>query len=176
MGPAYGPVAREMEGGVNRMLAFPDSISISSAGHRASIKAEISPQTAEKRDEFRRGSYARRSVGICVALSLFAFVGRAAADSVFSPTSGPSCLDQSDEGVRAWRCPGPGGYVVEFSDEGNWVGIGFAKGRLRGPPVDSVASGEGVGKSSATSCNGDARWQAWSGDHTHLAYRHEQGW
>ncbi len=64
----------------------------------------------------------------------------------FSPTSGPSCLDQSDEGVRVWRCPGPGGYIVEFGDEGNWAGIGFAKGRLRGPPVESVASWRGSGR------------------------------
>lgn len=44
------------------------------------------------------------------------------------------------------RCPGPAGYVVEFADEGNIVGIGFAKGPLRGPPIDSAASWRGSGK------------------------------
>lgn len=48
--------------------------------------------------------------------------------------------------MSVWRCPGPAGYIVEFADEGNIVGIGFAKGPLRGPPIQSVASWRGSGK------------------------------
>jgi hypothetical protein len=48
--------------------------------------------------------------------------------------------------MGVWRCPGPAGYVVEFSDEGNIVGIGFAKGPLRGPQIESTASWRGSGK------------------------------
>jgi hypothetical protein len=35
---------------------------------------------------------------------------------------------------------------VEFADEGNIVGIGFAKGPLRSPPIESAASWRGSGK------------------------------
>jgi hypothetical protein len=33
-------------------------------------------------------------------------------------------------------CPEPAGYVVEFTNEGNIVGIGFAKGPLRAPQIE----------------------------------------
>jgi hypothetical protein len=55
-------------------------------------------------------------------------------------------VDQSDEYVSARRCPGPGGYVVQFADEGNIVGIGFGKGPLNGAQVESAASWRGSGK------------------------------
>jgi hypothetical protein len=90
--------------------------------------------------------HVRKCIASCATLLLFACAGDAAADSVFSPTSGPSCLDRSDEHISVRRCPGPGGYVVEFADEGNIVGIGFGKGRLHGPDIDSAASWRGSGK------------------------------
>jgi hypothetical protein len=93
--------------------------------------------------------YLRKNIGVCATLPLFVF-GQAAADSVFSATSGPSCLNLSkypdDLRVNTWRCPGPGGYVVEFADEGNIAGIGFAKGRLRDSKIDQAASWRGAGK------------------------------
>jgi hypothetical protein len=47
-----------------------------------------------------------------------------AAESVYTPTSGPQCRDVAvSENSGAWRCPGPRGYAVEFFDEGNLVGI-----------------------------------------------------
>jgi len=42
---------------------------------------------------------------------------------VHTPTHGASCADRSREGVSRWRCPGPAGYVAEYTDEGNIAGI-----------------------------------------------------
>src|SRR5262249_24189 len=74
----------------------------------------------------------------------FACVGHAAANSMFTRTSGPSCLDQSDEYVSIWRCPGPAGYVVGFADEGNIVGIGFGKAVCKCPRRTASVGGTGV--------------------------------
>jgi hypothetical protein len=70
----------------------------------------------------------------------------ASANSIFLPASGPSCLDRSKESFGLWRCPGPAGYVVEFSDEGNMVGIGFAKSSLRRADIEDAAQWQGSGK------------------------------
>jgi len=42
---------------------------------------------------------------------------------IYTPTHGPSCADRSREGFNQWRCPGPAGYVAEYADEGNIVGV-----------------------------------------------------
>jgi hypothetical protein len=42
---------------------------------------------------------------------------------VYTSTHGSACSGRSREGVNQWRCPGPGGYVAEYADEGNVVGI-----------------------------------------------------
>ena len=42
---------------------------------------------------------------------------------VYTPTHGASCADRSREGFGRWRCPGPAGYVAEYTDEGNIAGI-----------------------------------------------------
>lgn len=42
---------------------------------------------------------------------------------IYTPTHGPSCKDRSREGFNRWRCPGPVGYLAEYADEGNIVGI-----------------------------------------------------
>jgi len=42
---------------------------------------------------------------------------------VYTPTHGASCADRSREGFSRWRCPGPAGYVAEYTDEGNIAGI-----------------------------------------------------
>ncbi len=47
----------------------------------------------------------------------------AAEGYIYTPTHAPSCQDRSREGFNQWRCPGPAGYVAEYADEGNIVGI-----------------------------------------------------
>jgi hypothetical protein len=70
----------------------------------------------------------------------------AAAGSVFAPTSGPSCPGTSKLEFNVWRCPGPGGYVAEFSDEGNMVSVAIAKAPLRGRALTPTATFRGSGK------------------------------
>lgn len=41
---------------------------------------------------------------------------------VYTTTHGASCADRSREGFSRWRCPGPAGYVAEYTDEGNIAG------------------------------------------------------
>jgi hypothetical protein len=60
-------------------------------------------------------------------LSLLA--GSALADTVFTPASGPKCKEGSKEGFGLWTCPGPAGYAVRFSDEGNTVSLTIAPAR-----------------------------------------------
>lgn len=47
----------------------------------------------------------------------------AAEQSFYSATRGSSCTDRSRDGFNLWRCAGPGGYDVEYADEGNIAGI-----------------------------------------------------
>ena len=42
---------------------------------------------------------------------------------VYTATHGASCSDRLRESVSQWRCPGPGGYVAEYLDEGSVAGI-----------------------------------------------------
>jgi hypothetical protein len=60
-------------------------------------------------------------------LSLLA--GSALADSVFTRARGPKCKDESKQSVSLWNCPGPAGYAVRFSDEGNMVTLTIARAR-----------------------------------------------
>jgi len=61
--------------------------------------------------------------GLLGALSALS-VSTAHADvSIFTLTSGSTCKDRSPAEFGSWRCPGPGGYVAEFGDEGNIVGV-----------------------------------------------------
>jgi hypothetical protein len=41
----------------------------------------------------------------------------------YTPTTGPSCRDFSKPEFGDWACPGPGGYVARFTDEGNLVSV-----------------------------------------------------
>lgn len=77
---------------------------------------------------------------------LLVLASGASANSIFLPASGPSCLDRSKESFGLWRCPGPAGYAVEFSDEGNMVAIGFARTGLRGSHIEAAATWPGAGK------------------------------
>ena len=88
----------------------------------------------------------RRTLILLVAMAALTAANEASASNIFLPTSGPSCLDRSKDSFGLWRCPGPAGYVVEFGDEGNMVGMGFAKAPLRGRSTRFVANWRGAGK------------------------------
>lgn len=47
----------------------------------------------------------------------------ARAETVFTATNGRECKDSSKPEFGDSVCPGPGGYAVHFTDEGNMVGI-----------------------------------------------------
>lgn len=71
----------------------------------------------------------------------------AMASNVFTPTSGHSCSGTEKPEFNVWRCPGPGGYVAEFSDEGNLVGVAIAKkNSLRGPAITPTVNFRGSGR------------------------------
>ena len=74
-----------------------------------------------------KGNNVRRTAIVVPLLSLLA--GSALADTVFTPASGPKCKDESKEGFGLWTCPGPAGYAVRFSDEGNVVALTIAPAR-----------------------------------------------
>jgi hypothetical protein len=42
---------------------------------------------------------------------------------IYTPTKGPTCRDFSKPEFGDWACPGPGGYVTRFTDEGNIVSV-----------------------------------------------------
>jgi len=56
-------------------------------------------------------------------LLLSIFATPAQADVIYTPTMGASCRDYSKPQYGHWVCPGPGGYAVGFSDEGNLAGV-----------------------------------------------------
>jgi hypothetical protein len=45
------------------------------------------------------------------------------ADVIYTPTNGPTCRDFSKPEFGDWACPGPGGYVARFTDEGNLASV-----------------------------------------------------
>jgi hypothetical protein len=62
-----------------------------------------------------------------------------AAESVYTPTHGPVCKDAGSKNqFSIWRCPGPGSYAAEFSDEGNMAGFAIGRGGRRGDLGESV--------------------------------------
>lgn len=65
-----------------------------------------------------------------IIAAIFALLTSCAqADVIFSPTSGRECRDFSKPEFGDWICPGPGGYAVKFTDEGNIAGITIAPSR-----------------------------------------------
>jgi hypothetical protein len=64
-----------------------------------------------------------RLSGLLLALSALSASIAQAEENIFMPTSGPACTDRSHSEFGSWRCPGPGGYVAEYSDEGNIAGV-----------------------------------------------------
>src|SRR5579871_635614 len=68
------------------------------------------------------------------------------ADPLFTDATGPKCKVIGEDGT--WICPGPGGYAVRFSDEGNLIEIAFAPERLiRKAPATAhwLAANKGFG-------------------------------
>jgi hypothetical protein len=63
----------------------------------------------------------RRYYVVFLLLSIFATPVQA--DVIYTPTMGASCRDYSKPQFGHWVCPGPGGYAVGFSDEGNMAGV-----------------------------------------------------
>jgi hypothetical protein len=64
-----------------------------------------------------------RLIGLfCALLALSASFAHAD-QNIFTPTNGSACVDHSRAEFGRWRCPGPGRYVAEFTDEGNLAAI-----------------------------------------------------
>jgi hypothetical protein len=61
--------------------------------------------------------------GLTVGLFAIIVPAARAGQSVYTATHGSSCVDHSRAELGAWRCPGPKGYVAEYTDEGNLAGI-----------------------------------------------------
>jgi hypothetical protein len=67
----------------------------------------------------------------------------------YTPTGGPACVDRSKAHLGVWRCPGPQGYVAEYSDEGNLVGVTIWRPATEPNPTMTVTwrgSGRAFGK------------------------------
>jgi hypothetical protein len=65
----------------------------------------------------------KRLIGLLCVLSACSASFAHADESIFTPTSGPACTDRSRAEFGLWRCPGPGGYVAEYADEGNLAAV-----------------------------------------------------
>jgi hypothetical protein len=65
----------------------------------------------------------RGLIGFLGILSALSVSTAHATESIFTPTNGSTRTDHSRAEYGSWRCPGPGGYVTEFGDEGNVVGV-----------------------------------------------------
>ena len=62
---------------------------------------------------------------------------------VYTPARGTLCQDRSKPEFGYWICPGPGGYVASFSDEGNLSAVSIARGKARKPATTSEFLGAG---------------------------------
>jgi hypothetical protein len=63
-----------------------------------------------------------RFIGLLFSLALLPSLALAD-ENLFTPTNGRACTDHSRSEFSLRRCPGPGGYVAEFADEGNLAAI-----------------------------------------------------
>jgi hypothetical protein len=66
---------------------------------------------------------------------------------VYTPTNGPTCKELSKSDLGEWICPGPGGYVARFSDEGNVASVAIGPGpQARGrEPAQVLGAGKVFG-------------------------------
>lgn len=64
---------------------------------------------------------------------------------IYTATHGSACSGRSRESVNQWRCPGPGGYVAEYADEGNIAGVAIWRPTTRRAPPRAV-SWRGAGR------------------------------
>lgn len=77
---------------------------------------------------------------------LLTFEASAATRQVFTRTNGPTCIDSSKERMGRWTCPGPAGFSVIFSDEGNLVGVSVRKMTSKTGQKSPTAMWRGAGK------------------------------
>jgi hypothetical protein len=83
---------------------------------------------------------------IAFALLLSVVAGSAQAGVVFTPAEGPTCRDYSKPMFGHRVCPGPGNYVMGFTDEGNIAGVSIGP-RSRAPyKLDVVSQFRGAGR------------------------------
>jgi len=84
-------------------------------------------------------------IGATAWLAAIAGAAAYASEGAYTPTHGPSCVGRSWVEFETWRCPGPSGYVVEYTDEGNLAGIAIwaPTGKRQ---VPSATSWRGSGK------------------------------
>jgi hypothetical protein len=81
----------------------------------------------------------RLLLGLLWALSALWVSFARADDSIFTPTNGPACTDRSHSEFGSWRCPGSGGYVAEFGDEGNIAGVSIWMPRHKRKAASTIA-------------------------------------
>lgn len=89
-----------------------------------------------------------RASTIALAAALAALSPTAVrADVVYTATNGPTCRNFSKSQVGDWICPGPGGYVARFSDEGNLASVTIGPGpRAKGRhPMQVLSAGKVFG-------------------------------
>jgi hypothetical protein len=79
---------------------------------------------------------------IVLLLSLLAVPVHAAV--IYTPTTGKSCRDYSKPAFGHWVCPGPGGYAVGFSDEGNIAGVWIGPRSMAPYKLKSVSQFRGA--------------------------------
>jgi hypothetical protein len=79
-------------------------------------------------------------------LSVAAPAADAAQDSyLYTPTRGSACSNRARQHVNQWRCPGPAGFVAEYGDEGNVVGLAIWRAATR-PKSPRMISWRGAGR------------------------------
>ena len=66
---------------------------------------------------------------------------------VYTPTNGATCKDLSKDELGDWICPGPGGFVAHFSDEGNVASVSIGPGPAADgrSPLQILGSGKVFG-------------------------------
>jgi hypothetical protein len=76
---------------------------------------------------------------------LLAATSTAHADVVYTPTNGPTCRDYSKQYMSDWICPGPGGMVARFTDEGNMASVTIGRGPRADGRLDHASTFRGSG-------------------------------
>jgi hypothetical protein len=100
----------------------------------------ISAAVADNRVAKRAG----RVIAVAGVLLVASFPA-VANDSIYTPTDGPKCVTESNEGeLAAWNCPGAGEYRANFVDTGNIVGLNVRPHGIKSDPNDTSISWRGA--------------------------------